>query len=260
MMNIKLVKKSLTFTMGCILSLNTLGLIPSVKAVEFTSPDAEPPARRVGGGVRGNFESAQSCVTDTQKELTALLPKAEVSLTTQGYPMFFWYVPPTSPAMIEFDLIDDTNGDIIYQSKIKTDGEVGIISLSLPENTSLPPLEIGKDYYWSFTILCDRLNWQVNPSVEGLIRRVEPSANLVQALSQASGMERVRLYANSGIWHDTIAELATLRRSNPNDAQLMAEWEELLRSVELDALIEEPLNHINIVSEQNSAPLMIEDN
>jgi hypothetical protein len=259
-MNSKIVKQSLTFTIGCILSLNTLGLaIPPVQAVEFTSPDAEPPARRVGGGVRGNLEAAQTCVTDTQKELTALLPKTEVSLTTQGYPMFFWYVPPTSPAMIEFDLIDDSNGDIIYQSKIKTDGEVGIISLSLPENTSLPPLEIGKDYYWSFTILCDRLNWQVNPSVEGLIRRVEPSANLVQALNQASGMERVRLYAQAGIWHDTIAELATLRRSNPNDGQLMAEWAELLRSVELDALIEEPLNN-NIVSETASETMKIDEN
>lgn len=260
-MNMNLVKKSLTLTIGFILSLNTLGLaIPSVKAVEFTSPDAEPPARRVGGGVRGNVESSGSCVTDTQKELTALLPKAEVSLTTQEYPMFFWYVPPTSAAMIEFDLIDDITGEIIYQSKIKTDGEVGIISLSLPENTSLPPLEIGKDYYWSFTILCDRFNWQFNPSVEGLIRRVEPSANLVQALYQASGLERVTLYAQAGIWHDTIQELATLRRSNPNDTQLMTEWAELLRSVELDALIEEPLNNRNIVSQPNSDSLMIEDN
>ena len=169
--------------------------------------------------------------------------------------MFFWYVPPTS-STIEFALIDDSNGEIIYESKINTDGEVGIISLSLPENSSLRPLEIGKDYYWSFTILCDRLNWQVNPSVEGLIRRVEPSANLVQALNPASGtsgMERVKAYARAGIWHDTITELATLRRSNPNDDRLMAEWEELLRSVELDALIKEPLNN-NLVSEPNQNP------
>jgi hypothetical protein len=247
-MTIKNIKKIFTTILGGAVFFNSLLIgLPSANAVEFSSPDTEGPARTVGGGVRGTVESQPTCVTDGQKELMALLPKTEVSFTTQEYPMFFWYVPPTSPAMIEFDLLDDSNGEIVYQTKIKTDAEVGIISLSLPENSSLPPLEINKDYYWSFTIICDPLNWRVNPSVEGFIRRVEPSANLVQNLNGASEIERVAVYANAGIWHDTIAELATLRRSNPNDTQLMLEWEELLRSVELDALIPEPLNS-NLVS------------
>ncbi len=260
-MNIKNIKKTFTAILGgatftAILAgavfFDTLLIgLPLAKAVEFSSPDTEGPARRVGGGVRGTWASQQTCVTDTQKQLTALLPKTEVSLTTQEYPMFFWYVPPTSPTIIEFDLIDDSNGEIIYQSKIKTDAEVGIISLSLPENSSLPPLEVNKDYYWSFSIICDRLNWRANPSVQGLIRRVEPSPSLVADLNSASGIERVTVYANAGIWHDTIAELATLRRSHPNDARLMLEWEELLRSVELDALIREPLNS-NLVANPDS--------
>jgi len=219
-MTIQILKKTGTALLGGAVFFNSLLIgLPSVTAVEFSSPDTEGPARRVGGGVRGTLDSKATCVTDDRQELTALLPKTEVSLTTQEYPMFFWYVPPASPTMIEFALIDDSNGQIIYQTKVKTDAAVGIISLSLPENSGLPPLEIGKDYYWSFSIMCDPLNWRVNPTVEGLIRRVEPSANLMQNLTEADGIERVAVYANAGIWHDTIAELATLRRSNPNDTQ-----------------------------------------
>jgi Domain of Unknown Function (DUF928) len=250
-MMLRKIRKTLATNIGFALLLNSLWLgLPSTQAVEFSAPNTPPPGRRVGGAVRGTSASPQTCVTDSQKQLTALVPKVDVVLTTQNYPTFFWYVPPNSATMIEFNLIDDSSGEIVYESKLKTSGETGIVSLSLPENASLPPLEVGKDYYWSFTIMCDRRNWQANPFVEGLIRRVEPNASLQQKLAQASAIERVNLYANAGFWYDTIAELANLRRSNPNDSLLTQEWQELLRSVQLDDIVLEPLNP-NVISEFN---------
>ncbi|MBD2547731.1 MULTISPECIES: DUF928 domain-containing protein [Planktothricoides] len=250
-MTIQKIQKPFTTLISCALLLNSLVVgLPAVNAVEFSAPNTPPPSRRVGGAVRGASASAQTCLNNNQKELTALVPKVDVALTTQEYPVFFWYLPPNSATMISFNLIDDSSGEIIYESTMKTTGEGGILSLSLPENSGLPALEIGKDYYWSLAIICDRLDLQANPFVEGLIRRVEPPASLQQKLKQASALERVNLYANAGFWYDTIAELANLRRSNPDDSQLAQEWEELLRSVQLDRLVLEPLNP-NIISEFN---------
>jgi hypothetical protein len=38
------------------------------------------------------------------------------------------------------------------------------------------------------------------------------------------------LYANAGIWQDSIATLARLRTSRPNDPELKADWEALLKT------------------------------
>jgi hypothetical protein len=245
------IQKPLTTLISCAVLLNSLIVgLPAVNAVEFSVPATPPPGRRVGGAVRGQSASPPACLTNNQKQLAALVPKVDVVLTAKKYPTLFWYLPPNSAQMILFNLIDDSSGEIIYESTMKTTGEGGIVSLILPENSGLPALEIGKDYYWSFTMICDHLDVQANPFVEGLIRRVEPSANLVQKLNQSSALERVNLYANAGFWYDTIAELASLRRANPDDSQLAQEWEELLRSVQLDDLALEPLNP-DIISEFN---------
>jgi hypothetical protein len=53
--------------------------------------------------------------------------------------------------------------------------------------------------------------------------------------------EQINLYAANGIWHDALTNLAQLRQTNPEDAALMADWESLLKSVNLEAIATEPI-------------------
>ncbi len=53
-------------------------------------------------------------------------------------------------------------------------------------------------------------------------------------------MQRVELYAANGLWYETTA-LAELRRDRPGDAEIAAEWKELLKSIGLGYLANEAI-------------------
>ena len=52
---------------------------------------------------------------------------------------------------------------------------------------------------------------------------------------------RLMAYAANGIWYETLATLADLRRQSPDDAKLTAQWMQLLQSQKLDPIANQPL-------------------
>lgn len=115
--------------------------------------------------------------------------------------------------MAEFSLFDKNNNGI-YQTTFALKGTPGIINFSLP--LTAPPLEIGKDYQWSFAMICkpeDRLQDRV---VRGWLRRTKPKPALMSQLKEAVPQERIALYAAAGIWYDELTTLYELRRSQPD--------------------------------------------
>lgn len=191
------------------------------------------PGRRVGGGTRG------SCPA-TEKQLTALIPQNNLGLTAAAYPTFFFYVPKTpAPKTVEFVLRDEKDSQV-YEKTLTVSGASGILSLSLPAG-ELPPLEIGKNYQWYFSILCDPKNRAEDVSVDGWIQRVEPNPVLAAKLEKAPPDERAALYASADLWHDALVTLAQLRRERPDDSAIAELWTKLLQSVGLDTIVREPL-------------------
>jgi hypothetical protein len=211
-------------------------LIPFTTAearITFKAPEGlEAPGRRVAGGSRSPEE--KNC-SSGQKPLTAVVPNSNIGLTTQANPNFFFYVPQTS-ATLEFVLHDqDKKHKQIYKSSEKG----GIVSIAFNK----APLEVGKEYRWSFSIICNPKERSKDKFVEGVIKRVQTEPQLASKLATASPQERANLYAEAGIWQDSLASLAQLLSSNPNNGELKAEWEALLtsKSVGLDNLVSEPL-------------------
>jgi hypothetical protein len=198
----------------------------------FTTPIGTP-SRRVPGASRGGCKQGK-------EPLTALIPEIDPQLTTAGYPVFFFFIPQTPAQTLEFALTDE-NDEPLYNKTFKTTGEPGIVSLRLPANLTVPPLKIGKTYRWSFSIICDRQDRSGDLVVEGSIQRIEPDPNLVSELKKAKPQERAALYATAGFWQDTLATLAKLRRSRPTDSGVRTDWEELLKSVGLERIAQEPL-------------------
>lgn len=194
-------------------------------------------------------------VLELRPVMPALTSKSDWGLTVKGYPEFFVYVPPTNAKLVEFALQDD-EGNEIYKTTFPISGEAGIISYQLPE--SIEPLEIGKQYQWFFSLICDSSEGRPNDSLNdtplytfGWTRRVEMNSTLANWIKTAKSRDRANIYAENGIWHEALATLAELRRQNPNDITLAREWENLLRSAGLEEIIEYPI----LINSNSESPI-----
>jgi hypothetical protein len=195
-------------------------------SVEFPpTNDRGAVTRTSGGGTRGN-----SCGQVSAKALTALVPGNHLGKTVAANPTLFWYVPKTTARTAEFFVMDDA-GNEIYQKTVSLPATAGVIKLDFPKSISL---EINKTYQWEFGIICDSQDRTKDQLVMGTIQRTELSPELKAELEQAEPLAQAEVYAKAKIWQDTLTIAAELRRSNP-DA-----WEELLKSVGLEAIANEP--------------------
>ncbi|MFB2894644.1 DUF928 domain-containing protein [Aerosakkonemataceae cyanobacterium BLCC-F50] len=210
------------------------------------------PGRREGGGTRG------PCVQKSANDkVMPLVPVNGFGTTTAEYPTFSVYLPPLLPESnpeIEFVLKTPAEEEKkipakeIYKTKFKINRGAGIISFSLPNTSNLPALELNKNYLWSVTLICDPEavdsgDLTGNEVASGAIRRVTPKPNVQQELATAkSAIDRVTIYAKAGIWYDALSNLAELRRRNPNDPMVIRDWQELLKSVGMEKLAQEPLS------------------
>lgn len=196
------------------------------------------PSRVEGGGTRGD-----SCPL-VGKPLKALVPRNGFGVTLAAYPSFFVYMPAlapqTPPLPVEF-IVEDMDGNEVYKSNFKTNGQAGIVTINLPTQAGVAPLQVGKDYRWSYTVLCQPDERSRVVTVEGLVRRVELNPRLKTQISQASPQRQVDLYAQEEIWQDALATLVQLRRNNPNDSVLAAKWAKLMGAAGLDDLTQESL-------------------
>src|SRR4028118_814708 len=146
----------------------------------FIQPNEDidaPPTRRVRS-VRGG------CASSSQVSLTALVPKNKIGRTVSDYPTFFFYLPQTDAELAEL-ILEDESGNQIYQQNLTIKNLSGVIGVSIPANTNVPPLEVGKDYTWKFTVVCDPEDRSSDQLETGIVRRVELSAEILGELDAA---------------------------------------------------------------------------
>ena len=205
----------------------------------FKPPNRGAPPRTDHAGSRND-----SCVSSSDK-IALLLPekKPEESpfgLTVSKYPTFFGYIPQSSAQIGEFILIAQNN-QIVHRTRFALPSQPGIVSISLPAKDS-PPLEVGKRYQWFLIIVCNPDDRSENAiSTRGWIERIQPSQIIVEQLLNGTPRSLPAVYANAGIWYEALTSLVDLRRLQPDDPMLEADWEELLKSVGLKQFIQKPL-------------------
>lgn len=137
--------------------------------------------------------------------------------------------------------MEDYQGNRIYQTPVKLPKNSSVISVSLPAISTTSELQIGQKYHWVFSVKCDAKHPENNPYVEIWIQRVNPPSNLLVQLDTATSREFPLIYANAGIWHETLTTLVKLRQENPRDEELENYWINILRSVGLNDIAQEPL-------------------
>lgn len=226
--------------LGLLLGLFVCSLPLMAMAVEFKPPRRGVPGRREGGGTRDPY----ACVQGNPARLMAIMPETNLGLTNAAHPRFFWYSPKTRAKFAEFTLTkanEATPADKfpVFTTTFSITGTPGVVSLSIP--TLIPPLAVGQDYRWSLALICNPENRKQDIKVDGWIQRIAPDADLAGKLAKATPGDRPLLYASSGVWFDTLTTLAELRCANPQDAALAGSWAQLMQSVKLGTIADQPL-------------------
>lgn len=201
--------------------------------VPFDPQGRGKPDDTVGGGSRGG-----KCSQDvpTSPSITPLIPASSQGLTVAERPTFFVYLPQTSARKAFFSLKDEKE-NYYYQATLPLPKTPGIISFKLPSDA--PALESGKDYQWSFVIICGEKLAVDDPRVEGQIQRVE--INLAPKSQIANSLRPEGANGANDFWYDNVAKIAELRRSQPANSTLISTWETLLKSAGLERIATQPL-------------------
>jgi hypothetical protein len=222
--------------LASLLSILTLDWQVRVFAEEVAPQVTTEPGRRASAGRR------DGCVA-SNKTLTALIPEKPqpVGLTTAANPTFFFYIPNNSVKDANFILYDDRDQEIYSTTIELPKNKSGIMSWQFTPKANSPTLAVGKNYRWRFTMICVPKDHSKDLFVTGLIQRVPLNPELTAKLEKASLEERLNIYAKAGIWHETLATLAELRRQNPENQQLVNDWANMLKQIGLNDIADEPL-------------------
>jgi hypothetical protein len=138
--------------------------------------------------------------------------------------------------MVEF-VLRDANDNEVYKTTYALAksadfvvGAPGVMGLTIPALANLSPLEIGQQYHWELTLICNSLDRSYDMVVGGKIKRVALDPTLARRVQLATPQQRVALYAKAGLWHEALSTMVELQRDRPNDANLAATWDNLLES------------------------------
>ena len=210
---------------------------------------ASLPLSQVSGQVGNRIEEgiASRCAEyQPPIGLTALIPNSNVGITLAEYPTFFFYIPDVDLEGVEGEFVlRNEENELIYKKTVALKGSDSVIRVELSDAPSLPPLEVGKSYYWVFSLLLDKVDRSSNTDVAGWIKRIEPNSELQQKLGTAPRQEQPAIYAKNGIWYEALASLAQLRCASPSDSTITSNWESLLQQVGLPEISKKPLAQCN---------------
>lgn len=210
--------------------------------LEFVTPQWErsnAPRRRSAGGKRGdNF-----CKNATSEDLklTAIAPENAQGLTVKSNPIFYFFLPVDSPSRLQsefsiFELESNGNKGLKIDQIKKELYHFPVISFQLPSEKTL---NINQDYTWNLTVICNPNNREEDLTVEGVIRRVELSSNVLAQLALATPEQKVSIYAKAGIWYETVASIFSEEMCHNNSQMANYLWRKLLEldSVNLNNLL-----------------------
>lgn len=145
---------------------------------------------RTPGGNRGN-----GCNLALGVPLTLIVPADHIPLTISSHPVFLWHVN-VADYPIRFTIYEPGHPFPLHTQELLLETP-GIVALKLPKDK--PSLEIGKQYRWTVSLICNEKRPSENIYAKAWIERVED----FQGRELESGC--LNDYARKGIWHDALS-------------------------------------------------------
>lgn len=191
----------------------------------YRPPMRGAPVARIGGGTRG--------IGDMMLELVVLAPD-HTGLTLKEQPTLYWYVSEAVPARLEVTMINDEAIDPALEEEIVTPGHAGIQGIDLAKlGARLKP---GLEYRWFVSVVADPTQRSNDIVASGTIRRITPGETLKARMAGADQRTLARIYAEEGLWYDTIDALSRMIEKSPNDFALREQRAGLLEQVGLGSV------------------------
>lgn len=222
-------------------------------ALEFPETrDRGAPARGPSLATRGEI-----CLDpELRPSLTSLLPHNAIATAfgaDTNIPLSLWfYIPETVASSAELIIVNEF-GDEIYQEMVDLSDTPGTMQIPLPKYEAdgvTHTFESGRLYYWDFALICDPEDRGDDVLLGGGIQRLDASPDFLAELNAVADnpLAQAELYATAGAWQETIAIAADLRPEDPTA------WVELLSSVDLDSVAEQPIVGQEAATANMSAP------
>jgi hypothetical protein len=245
-------------------------IVSAIAAAVFKVKLPPPPpnrgiaGNRVGGASRVSRKDPIDESPNSDRRLTALVPEYKNSaeagkykpeltkiwgLTASEHPTIWFYIPynQDSISRIDFNLIDGDSSTkrTVFKNAIKRPTQPGLVSFSLPQTST--PLIVDRLYQWELKLTMKRqLDKEI--SVKGWIQKASLNRDLLDRINQAPLDRQAALYAENGFWYDALSSLAQLRRDVPaerlrqrsQDLATIQDWQNLLKSIDLDKLVNKP--------------------
>ena len=192
-----------------------------------------PPSNPMpAGGTRtpgGGLGDPSLCPTKPI-DLTAITPATVQGQTLLGHPTFWFYVPYSADdvATGEFSILTADELTRVYKTAFKLPEQPGFISITLPAD-EVPALQEGVYYHWYLELACGSDgSVATDPNIDGWVQRLPATPELEAAVADLS----------PDVWYDSLDSLAQQLKS---EADVQQEWANLLNSVGLGNLVQEPL-------------------
>lgn len=204
-----------------------------------------PSRYRIGGISRGSCPPVTIAPVAPPMRPEEITPEqdAAVDSTTSAHPTLFVNIPDGLPATTAQLTVQNEAGDQeLYSTSFTLSGKPGIVGIRIPDTA--PALEVGQKYLWQVSVTCDPSKPEDQLFAMSWVERVALDSDLARQVNQATPREKSTLYAEAGIWQDTVSTLAELRLSNPNDPSVAQDWASLMQSVNLSDLANKPVVQI----------------
>ena len=185
--------------------------------------------RSEGSGSRGG------CSYSLPVNLNLLTPQDHIPATVSPHPTFLWRISGQMPVTIEFVLVEPGVTQPLLKQRLEIE-RPGIVQLKLPSSSS--PLEVGKEYRWTVSAICNENRPSENLYAFAWIERVPSSTELERKLKSASTQQEVALaYASSSVWYDALSILYdNLQNSSQQQLTSNGFWQ-LLNQVGLSQVV-----------------------
>jgi Domain of Unknown Function (DUF928) len=211
---------------------------PMVQPIAPVQPDPIEQDR----SARGNEYGTSLAPDYSTVVMLGLMPQNFYGTTILGHPTILVYLPESGAQEAVFSLKDEDR-NLRYYVTVPISGKGGVYAFQLPTNT--PALEINTNYQWFVALKREGSLTPGSPFVDGWIKRIdaspELSASLAAPLAQADVLAQAKVLGAAGVWYDTVASLAALRRQQPDSEAIAGHWNELLTSVGLQEIATAPL-------------------
>jgi len=191
----------------------------------------------------------QAFVTVTprlQEEGAAAMGRWDLSLeyTVSAHPTVFVHVPSLSEATAMLSLQNEDATEELYSTEFELTGEEGVIGIKIPESST--PLAVEEKYVWQMLVTgdCATGDSRFRLHISGWIERIAPTESLAD-IGQVPLRDRPALYAEAGIWQDTLSSLGSLMLQYPDDPDVRESWVSLMESADLPEFAQAPLLYIH---------------